>query len=406
MTPECKQTFPSLLQLTALREVGTQGTTSAAARTLFRSQPAITQAIAAMEKRFDVALFVRTARGMTLTTAGQTALRRVERALAFLTEGIAGRSAGGPANPHAISGSQLLALAAVVQTGGFGAGARLVGLSRASLHRSCRALEETLGMPLFETTSHGLEPTREAEALARKVELASAELRQAAAEIAALSGRRNARIVVAALPLARTSLVPEAVLRFAARHPKYTVTILDGPYESMLKALRHGSADLLVGALREPAPSNDIVQEHLFDDPLAIVVRVGHPLLASRGTNALHLRAFPWVAPRLGTPLRIQFEQLFAGIDLPNGVVECNSLSAARALLRVSDYVMLLSAHQVQPDLLAGTLKLLPHPGGSVLRRIGITTRVGWHPTTIQEEFLSLVRDAATSARAQASAGT
>jgi LysR family transcriptional regulator of gallate degradation len=389
MPPEREKAFPSVQQLLAVREVGSQGSTSAAAKTLFRSQPAISQAISQMEKHFRGVLFGRTANGMEPTPAGTIALRRVVRALDHLAVGV-----GEPATPgklYAIGGAQLLALKAVAEAGGFGAAARLTGLSRASLHRACRALEQTLGKRLFETTSHGLECTRAGEALARRVSLAADELRQARNEIEGMKHAGHARIVIGAMPLARTSLVPEAVLQFAGLYPNHVVTILDGPYESMLAALRRGAADLLVGALRNPLPSHDVVQEHLFDDLLAIIVRAAHPLLA-RSADLLTLREYPWIAPRIGTPLREHFETLFEGFGRPAGLVECNSLSVARALLRRSNHVMLLSAHQVGPDLDSGALALLPHPQGTVLRRIGMTTRKDWHPTQVQAQFLDIMR--------------
>jgi LysR family transcriptional regulator of gallate degradation len=389
MFPERKTTLPSVQQLMAVREVYLKGSTNAAAKRLFRSQPAISQAIAQMEKHFGTLLFVRSAAGMEPTPAGTVALRRVVRALDHLAAGI-----GEPAAPgklYAIGSAQLLALGAVADAGGFGAAARATGLSRASLHRACRALERTLSAALFETTSHGLKCTRAGEALARRISLAACELQQARNEIAGMNHAGHARIVIGAMPLARTWLVPDAVLRFAALHPNHVVTILDGPYETMLAALRRGAADLLVGALREPLPSNDVVQEHLFDDLLAIVVRAAHPILA-RSADPLTLREYPWIAPRIGTPLREHFEALFARFGRPAGLVECNSLSAARALLRNSNHLMLLSAHQVGPDLDSGALALLPHPQGTVLRRIGMTTRKDWHPTEVQAQFLGIMR--------------
>jgi hypothetical protein len=45
-------------------------------------------------------------------------------------------------------------------------------------------------------------------------------------------------------------------------------------------------------------------------------------------------------------------------------------------------------------DIAAGTLALLPHPGGNVVRRIGLTLRRGWQPRPVQEEFLKLLRAA------------
>jgi LysR family transcriptional regulator, regulator for genes of the gallate degradation pathway len=401
--------LPNFQHLLAFRGVGTLGSVSATARAIHRSQPAVTQAIAALERHFCESLFTRTSTGMSLSAAGSICLARAERALEHVEQAVAeigrGRlrdAAGSAATaPGNLSGTQLASLAAVVEARGFAAAARLTGLSRPSLHRTCRALERKLGVPLFEETSFGVEPTRDAERLARRVKLAAAELAQAHAEIAVLRGRRAGRLVIGAMPLARSALVPEVILEFSPLYPELTISILDGPYQTMLLALRQGEADLLIGALREPVPTEDVVQEHLFDDPLAIVMRPGHPLARGPFPIAEDLARFPWIAPRPESPLRLQFDLLFKSAAPPTlNIVECNSLSAARALLIASDRLMLLSAHQISRDLAAGTLAVLPHPSGRAVRRIGITLRKGWHPTATQQVFLDMLRAAAARAPA------
>jgi DNA-binding transcriptional LysR family regulator len=263
--------------------------------------------------------------------------------------------------------------------------------------------------PLFERTSFGVRPTREAGQLARRVRLAFAELEQAWAEVSSLRGGDRGRTVIGAMPLARSVLVPQTVLEFACVHPEHSVEILDGPYESMLESMRVGAVDVLIGALRDPPPGDDVVQEHLFDDPLAIVVRADHPLARRRRVQVHELARYPWITPRHGAPLRRRVEELFrgSGVAPPAGTIDCNSLVAARALLLGSDRVMLLSAHQIHHELAAGELVALPHPNGRTVRAIGLTWRRDWRPTATQaallealrENAIRIVREGAASAR-------
>ena len=184
-----------------------------------------------------------------------------------------------------------------------------------------------------------------------RTRLAFAEIAQAQAEVAAAQGTGSGATVIGAMPLARSVLVARAVLEFAATRPEHGISILDGPYESMLAALRRGSADVLIGALRDPVPYEDIVQEHLFDDPLAIVVGARHPLAGSGAPTLAALARFPWIAPRRDSPLRRHFDALFGKLDVRRAVtpIECNSLVAARSMLLASERVMLLSEHQIHP---------------------------------------------------------
>jgi DNA-binding transcriptional LysR family regulator len=165
----------------------------------------------------------------------------------------------------------------------------------------------------------------------------------------------------------------------------------------MLADLRRGAADLLVGALRVPLPGNDIIQEHLFDDPLALALRAGHPLARRRRVGLRQLAQYPWIVARPGAPLRGQFDAVFSGSDgvAPTTTVECNSMIAARGLLLASDCLMLSSANQIHHELQGGELVLLPHPLGPRVRNIGLTMRRDWRPTPAQQALLDALRDQA-----------
>jgi DNA-binding transcriptional LysR family regulator len=202
------------------------------------------------------------------------------------------------------------------------------------------------------------------------------------------------------MPLARSCVVPAAALEFSASYPGHQVAILEGAYDVLLEALRRGRADLLVGALRQPLPQSDVVQQHLFDDTLAIIVRTGHPLNGGVAPVAGELARYPWIVPRQGSPLRRQFEQLFqsARVALPGVSIECNSLVAARELLLDSDFITLLSARQVRREVEAGMLVAMPHPDGRVTRPIGLTLRRDWRPTAAQQALVQVLRRHATAA--------
>jgi LysR family transcriptional regulator, regulator for genes of the gallate degradation pathway len=227
------------------------------------------------------------------------------------------------------------------------------------------------------------------------VRLAFTEISQARADIGALSGGGSGATVIGAMPLARSFLVPSALIEFTREHPDHGVSIMEGPYEHLLAALQTGEADFLIGALRDAKLAADIVQEHLFDDPLSIVVRGGHPLVRRKRLTASDLSRHPWIAPRATSPLRAHFDALFAraGVSPPQNPIECNSLIAARAFLLESDRMMLLSAHQIHYELNAGMLASLPHAAGEVTRPIGLTMRRDWRPTRAQTRLLELVRE-------------
>ena len=52
------------------------------------------------------------------------------------------------------------------------------------------------------------------------------------------------------LPLARSQLLPKAMTRVLARHPRLQIRSLESPYEELAAGLMSGRIDFIVGALR------------------------------------------------------------------------------------------------------------------------------------------------------------
>ena len=407
-----KSEIPNLRHLRAVREVAECQSISQASTVVHLSQPAITQAIAKIEAQLGVALFDRRAEGMFATEAGAVFLARVVRALDTLQGGAREamrvglkKGARGFANfDQLFTVVQLRALIAMSDAGNFTLAARAVGISQPSLHRAARDLERLSGLSLFQKTGQGIALTRSAQVLAQHAKLAFTELEQGFAEIAAARGIDTGRIVVGAMPLPRTFVVPQAITMLTERHPEVAVQVIDGPYDDLLHGLRHGEIDLLVGALRDPVPIDDVEQEVLFFDPLAIVARAGHPLAGRERVTLDDLEAFPWVVPRVGTPTRTHFEAMFSAAEHqpPAGLVETSSLILIRGLLLASDRLTMISAHQIRHERQAGLLTALGYDMAATKRPIGVTTRRGWRPTAVQERFLALLRDAGRAAQSDA----
>jgi LysR family transcriptional regulator of gallate degradation len=390
---------PNLRHLQAFLEVVALGGINAAAVKMHLTQSAVTQAIAAIERHFDVALFTRSSTGMHPTAAGKTCAERVERALTQLREAMEECSRLDTREREQlfrhVTAAQLTSLIKLVEFRNFTHAARALGVSQPTIHRAARTLERALGAELFEKTSYGVVPTREAEKLSQRAHRAFVEISQAQADIDALRGRDSGSTVIGAMPLARSFLVPKALIQFTHEHSEHAVAIMEGTYEHLLAALQAGHADFLIGALRELRPSADILQEHLFDDPLSIVMRAQHPLAKRRKLSATDLTSYLWIAPRSSSPLRAHFDALFTklGVAPPRAPIECNSLIAARALLMESDHLMLSSLNQVHYEVHAGMLVALPHPAGKIVRGIGVTVRRDWRPTQAQARLLAILRE-------------
>src|SRR6185437_873009 len=135
--------MPNVRHLLIFSSVAQLGSVSAASRAAHLSQPAVTQAIASLERNFDRALFARTAQGMVPTEAGRLCVERINRTLQRITEAVSAVAQSRDSREllHGITSRQLQALVAVVESGGFGAAARAQRTTRATLHRPAKELE-------------------------------------------------------------------------------------------------------------------------------------------------------------------------------------------------------------------------------------------------------------------------
>ena len=388
----------NLRHLRAVAAIRRCGSVSRAAGEVALSQPAVTQGIAKLEDQLGLRLFERGPAGMAPTHAGTRLADRIETgagAMAAAFEAIRGGSKGGFGGAaNLVTMSQVRALLALAAAGSFVDAAQASNLSQPSLHRAVRDVERLSGVPLVERRGRGVRLTAAGHRLARGFSLATGEIQAALDELGALTGADAGRVRIGAMPLSRSHLLPLAIARFHKASPSTLIDIEEGPYGELIERLRDGRLDFLIGALRDPSPGPDVVQEALFDDRLVVVARAGHALTRERAPGPARLAAFPWVIARHGTPLRAVWKSLFeeAGVAVPAAPIACGSVTTIRALLGESDFLTLLSPQQVQPELGAGLLAVIGGPIERTRRPIGLTCRADWRPTAAQAEFLALLR--------------
>ncbi|KMK66158.1 LysR family transcriptional regulator [Puniceibacterium sp. IMCC21224] len=362
------------------------------------TQPAVTQALARIEAQAGGRLFERTRRGFFLTDRGDVFADRVRRAFSLLDPKLADLS---PRLPLTVTTAQLRALIAVCEAENFTLAARRLGLAQPTVHRAVTQLETETGRTLFRRAVQGLIPTPVANTLAHAARLAFSELDQAEADLAEHAGREGGRIVVGALPLSRSVLLPQSLAAFREQRPTLPIKVFDGPYDSLLAGLRRGEIDVIVGALRYPAPIGDVRQEPLFDDRLAIVSRPGHPLAALRGLGPKELTGYPWIVPRADAPLRAQFDAFFGDAcgEPPASTIESGSILLMRETLSLGNFLGCVSGQQAKAEIARGLLIRLDVDAAWSGRAIGLTTRKSWLPTRAQRLFLDIMRQMAEPIR-------
>lgn len=397
--------FPNIRHMRVFAETVRAGSVSVAAGRCHLSQPAATQAIAGLERDLGTPLLVRRTRALSPTPAGTLFAARVETALEHLARGARVALKTGRAEERKdgfdrlVTAAQLRALIAIANAGSFTLAARDLDVSQPTIHRAARTLEALAGLTFFTATAVGVELTAAAQAFVRGVKLAQAEIRQGRQELAGEDGNRSGTFTLGSLPLARSTILPRAVNALVQTDPGMQVRVIDGRYPQLLRSLREGDLDCLIGALRDPAPADDVTQEPLFDDPLAIVAHPSHPLFSYAAPTVEDTLAYPWVAPPRDTPAGSYLFETLRIQDRPATPVRVvsSSLVFLRGLLAQGPFVSIISRHQIAVEEERGDIAPLPIPLDGGTRSIGLTYRSDWRPTEGQARFIDYLRRHATA---------
>lgn len=373
----------NLRHLRAVVEIDRRGSVTAAADAVNLSQPAITQALVRLEAALGQPMFDRHAGGMAANPAGRLLAARAETALDHIAS-------------KRVTMAHLRALLSLADAGSYPMASAATGLSQPSLHRAVADLALAVRQSITERRGKGLVLTDAGRRIVRRFRLAQAELRAALYELEGQRGRECGRIVVGAMPLARSRILPAAIMAFHRRHPAVEVAVVEGSWSELVEPLRDGQIDVMIGALRGESPGLDLIQRPLFDDQPVIIGRTDHPF--GRTPASASLADYPWIVPGPGTPLRMLWDRMFsdAGILPPPVIIECGSVIMIRQMLIDSDLLTLLSADQVAVELGAGLLAKMGDAPGNLARTIGITTRSGWRPTSVHSTFIDEIVGAST----------
>jgi len=378
----------NLRHLQAFAAVAAAGSVTQAAEALYRVASAVTRALAELEAVLGAQLFERKARGMLLTVYGEAVLARARR----VAQEFAGACQDLPAGADGLrpldartlqsamfSARRLALFAGLAELHHMPTVAQRFGVTQPVLSALVRELESRTGCALFVRSAQGVQPTRAGAQLAFRCRRALAELRAIGSDLAAIRGVVQGSVVVGALPLSRTRLLPEAIAALLRNHPHVHVSTVESPYEALAAALRSGDVDFIIGALRPPQQVRDLVQEPLFEDRIALVARAGHPLTRRRRIGFADLMRARWVLSRRGAPARELLERSFgqSGQAAPEPAVETGDLALLRGLLQASDMLTAISAHQLHYEIEAGTLVVLDFALESTQRTIGIAQRDG-----------------------------
>ena len=267
----------------------------------------------------------------------------------------------------------LRAVAAIAAQGSLLRASATLGISQPALTRTLRDLEEITGQRLFDRLPRGVRATGAGTLLAASARRILAELHRLDEELDRLADPGGGTVAIGTLPVAATGVLPGALTRLTAEHPGIRVRLEQGRTEELLPKLAAGEIDLIVGRLYEPAVPDGFPREPLWEEPISVLVREGHPVLRLAQVTPEALRRYELILPTVSQRVGQEIESLLALLDLaPAASLRSSSYGFIREMLHATDLIAVMPRLMMAGDLLRGTLRVVPLPVPSPPRPAGL----------------------------------
>lgn len=226
---------------------------------------------------------------------------------------------------------QVEAFLAVGTFGGFHRAAEALRLSQPAVSARIKALEESLGVSLFERGRRGLALSPAGRALrppAEQLLHAVALARQAVHDLRPATA--GAVRIAAALSIC-TYLLPDVLKRFQAAHPNVLMTVRSGHSKEVLEMVLRGDAELgLARSLHHP----EVETVSLRDDPLVLVGKAGTGPPRARRPKLQDVADQPLIFFDRGSSDWTLSHGLFRRAGLvPNVVLEVDTIETAKRMV-------------------------------------------------------------------------
>lgn len=280
------------------------------------------------------------------------------------------------------------------------AGAAL-GLGQPALSRALRELEEIVGARLFARHPRGVRPTEAGVVVIRLARRMLAELRRVEEELDAVGAPEGGSVAIGVLPVAAVGMLPGALIRLRESHPRLRVRLQQGRTEELLPLLAAREIDLVVGRLYAPALPDGFLREPLWEEPISVLARAGHPLLARARVTAAMLARHELVLPTVSQRVGQEIDQVLALLGLPRDVaLRSSSYGFIREMLLASDCLSVMPRSMMVGDLMRGALRVVPLPVPAPPRPAGIIRPAEPPPSAAAAAFIAALQDHAAAVAA------
>lgn len=194
----------------------------------------------------------------------------------------------------------------VVRSGSVSEAATRLNVSPSAVSRQVAALEDLLGVPLFDRRPRGMAPSPAGELLAAHARRGALEADRVVSDIQALQGVHTGLIRVSSSAGFAVEFLPRVMAQFRVRYPGMQFRLSVASPAAVTVAVLNGDAD--VGLTYSRSAERDITVQHREASPVIAIMRPDHPLARFSSVTLAQMHAHPIALPERDNTVRQLFD--------------------------------------------------------------------------------------------------
>jgi DNA-binding transcriptional LysR family regulator len=317
---------------------------------------------------------------------------------------------------HEMSVRRLSHVVALAEERSFARAAERVHLSQPALSRSIQAIEEELGLRLFDRAARGVAITHAGKMVVERARRVLFEAKRLARDVELLKSHEAGEVRMALGPYPTMVLMPDLLVEFARRHPAVEMKVEVNQGVQMVDMLLAEQVDFLVMDRRVLPDNPALAVKRMKRNEGGWFARAGHPLARGGPVPANALRDYPLASVPLPPFMRAAMHRLMKirshekiGVQL-----ECNDLQVLKSFVEQTDALFFATSVTVRRELAAGTLERIDvHDAPQMSLDVAVVvlaertlSPAGEVALALAEELLANAHDAAPPRRRSARAAT
>ncbi|MEM9177094.1 MAG: LysR family transcriptional regulator [Myxococcota bacterium] len=249
---------------------------------------------------------------------------------------------------------------AILDHGSILGAAEARGVAQPGLSRRMRALETSLGVPLLTRSHQGVTATVYGALLERHARLVLRDRQQALDELRSLRDGVTGHARIGVAP-ALSGLLPGAIERLSRARSGITFSVIEGTYDSLVRALREGEIDGAFSLLVPGEPNEGLTVHRLVEEPVLVFCPPAHRLRKQRKVTFSALVDERWALISRPPSILEIFRRQAAARGATSGAVcvETDSLDLLKSLVSREGFLTALPRGAMRAELEEGSVATL-----------------------------------------------